>query len=218
HTKVIYVGSLAGVVPGGPGHSHQSVRDLAALGGIPGLELIEPCNEREAEAAVRYAVGEAKGSCYLRLVSIPVDTPFELPADYRLVPGRGTVLRPGRDAVLIGYGPVLLAEAVRAAEQLSRERGIEVTVVNLPWLNRFDGEWLSALVAGVPVVITLDNHYLDGGQGERLAALLAEHAVPARVVRIGLTDVPVCGTNVEVLHALGLDAQSLAGRIEAALG
>ncbi len=218
HTKVIYVGSLAGVVPGGPGHSHQSVRDLVALGGIPGLEMIEPCNEREAEAAVHYAVGEAKASCYLRLVSIPVDTSFDLPADYRLLPGRGTVLRPGRDAVLIGYGPVLLSEAVRAAEQLSRERGVELKVVNLPWLNRFDPQWLQELVAGVPMVITLDNHYLDGGQGERLAALLAEHAVPPRVLRIGLTDVPVCGTNVEVLRALGLDAESLAGRIGAALG
>lgn len=218
HTKVIYVGSLAGVVPGGPGHSHQSVRDLAALGGIPGLAMIEPCNEREAEAAVRYAVGEAKGSCYLRLVSIPVDTPFELPADYRLVPGRGTVLRSGRDAVLIGYGPVLLSEAVRAADQLARERGREVAVVNLPWLNHFDPDWLAEVTAGVPLVVTLDNHYLDGGQGERLAALLAERSIPVRVVRIGLTDVPVCGTNVEVLRALGLDSESLVRRIGAVLG
>ncbi len=217
HTKVIYVGSLAGVVPGGPGHSHQSVRDIAALGGIPGLEMIEPCNERETEAAVRYAIGEAKGSCYLRLCSIPVDTPFELPADYRLVPGRGTVLRPGGDALLIGYGPVLLSEALRAAGQLARERGLEVAVVDLPWLNRFDPQWLAELTAGVAVVFTLDNHYLDGGQGERLSAVLAERSIPVRVVRIGLTAVPVCGTNAEVLGACGLDAESLASRIAAEL-
>lgn len=213
HTRVIYVGSLAGLVPGGPGHSHQAVRDLAALGGIPGLEMIEPCNERETEAAVRYAVVEAQGSCYLRLCSIPVATPFELPADYRLEPGRGTVLRPGRDAVLIGYGPVLLTEAMRAAAQLSQARGLEVAVVDLPWLNRFDAQWLAGLTAGVPVVFTLDNHYLEGGQGERLAALVAEHSIPARVVRIGLSTVPPCGTNAEVLGACGLDAESLASRI-----
>ncbi len=218
HTRVIYVGSLAGVVPGGPGHSHQSVRDLAALGGIPGLEMIEPCNERETEAAVCYLVGEAKGSGYLRLCSIPVETPFELPADYRLVPGRGTLLRPGSDAVLIGYGPVLLAEAMRAAEQLSRDPGLEVAVVNLPWLNRFDPEWLEGLVAGAPKLFTLDNHYLDGGQGERLAALLAGRGSPMRLVRIGLTAVPPCGTNPEVLRACGLDAESLARRIAAELG
>lgn len=216
-TKIIYVGSLAGVLPGGPGHSHQAVRDLAALGGIPGLELLEPCNEQEVEAVVQYAVREAKGSCYLRLVSIPVETSFQLPADYRLIPGRGTVLRSGHDAVVIAYGPVLLSEVMRAAEQLSRERGLEVAVVNLPWLNRFDVDWLRELVADVPVVVTVDNHYLDGGQGERLAAVLAEQTVPTRVVRIGLTDVPVCGTNSEVLRVLGLDAESLAERIGALL-
>ena len=41
-SKVIYVGSLAGLVPGGPGHSHQSVRDISALGAVPGMALIEP--------------------------------------------------------------------------------------------------------------------------------------------------------------------------------
>src|SRR5438093_828562 len=41
-TKIIYVGTLAGVIPGGPGHSHQSVRDISAIGSIPGLVAIEP--------------------------------------------------------------------------------------------------------------------------------------------------------------------------------
>ena len=216
-TRVIYVGSLAGVTPGGPGHSHQAVRDIAALGGIPRLEMIEPCNARETAAAVEYAVRRAPGSCYLRLTSLPVETPFELPADYRLEPGRGTLLRPGAHALVIGYGPVLLAEAMRAAAQLSRERAREVAVVNLPWLNRVDTEWLAELAGRVPVLFTLDNHYLAGGQGERLAAALAELALPVRLIRIGLSDVPPCGTNVEVLHACGLDAPSLAARIAAEL-
>ena len=55
-SKVIYVGSLAGLVPGGPGHSHQSVRDISALGGMPGMALIEPFSEHEVRAAVDWAV------------------------------------------------------------------------------------------------------------------------------------------------------------------
>jgi transketolase len=217
-TRIIYVGSLAGTVPGGPGHSHQAVRDIAALGGIPGLEMIEPCNARETVAAVEYAVHRAPGSCYLRLTSIPVEVPYELPADYRLAPGRGALLRPGADALVIGYGPVLLAEAVRAAERVSREHGREVMVINLPWLNRVDPAWLTGLAATVPVVFTLDNHYLVGGQGDRVCSTLAEAAVCTRVVKLGLTDVPACGTNPEVLRACGLDAPALAARIARALG
>ena len=52
-TKVVYVGSLAGLVPGGPGHSHQSVRDIATLASVPNLELIEPSCEAEAALATQ---------------------------------------------------------------------------------------------------------------------------------------------------------------------
>src|SRR5207244_8769077 len=60
-SKVIYVGSLAGIVPGGPGHSHQSVRDVSALGAMPGMALIEPFCEDEVRAAVDWAVHRARG-------------------------------------------------------------------------------------------------------------------------------------------------------------
>ena len=54
--KIIYTATLAGVVPGGPGHSHQSVRDISAIGSVPGLTAFEPCSEREARLAIRWAV------------------------------------------------------------------------------------------------------------------------------------------------------------------
>ena len=58
-TKVIYAGSLAGIVPGGPGHSHQSVRDIAIMGCVPGMALIEPFCDAEAE--LRAALGGRRG-------------------------------------------------------------------------------------------------------------------------------------------------------------
>jgi transketolase len=214
-TKVVYVGSLAGVLPGGPGHSHQAVRDIAALAAVPRLTMIEPCNEQETKAAVTYACAPTTGSIYLRLTSIPVEIPFELPADYRLVPGQGTLLREGNDALVIGYGPVLLAEAFRAAQQLSAEQGLEVAIVNLPWLNSIDAQWLAGLAAGRRIVVTLDNHYLVGGQGDRICSTLAESGVLSgiRVVKLGIADIPVCGTNAEVLAAHGLSAVDLVSRI-----
>ncbi len=137
-TRVIYVASLAGLLPAGPGHSHQSVRDVAILGSIPGLELIEPSTEAEVELAVDYCVNRAAGSSYLRLVSIPAEVPYRLPDGYRLEPGRGVTVREGRDAVVIAYGPIMLSQAYRAAELLAGRAALEVAVVNLPWLNRVD--------------------------------------------------------------------------------
>src|SRR5262249_15283977 len=94
-TKIVYVATLAGVVPGGPGHSHQSVRDISAIGSVPGLTAIEPCCEREARLAIRWAVEANPASTYLRFVNVPLDLPYTLPASYRLDVGRGVTLRDG---------------------------------------------------------------------------------------------------------------------------
>lgn len=215
-TKIIYVGSLAGLTPGGPGHSHQSVRDIAALAAVPGLVLLEPATEAEVGLALDYCLNEAATSCYLRLVSIPVEVPFTLPANHRLVLGQGVPLTDGRDAVLFTYGPVMLSQAVLAARALA-QRGVTVAVYNLPWLNRIDRDWLARVTAGIDWVFTLDNHYTTGGQGDLILSALATlpRTGSGRAHKLGLVEIPACGTNDEVLAAHRLDAASLTDEIAA---
>jgi transketolase len=210
HSKIIYVGTLAGVVPGGPGHSHQSVRDIVAMNGIPGLTLIEPSCEIEVAAALKWAVEENQQSTYLRMVSIPCEIPYAMPDDYKLIPGQGIVLRKGSDGVLISYGPVMLPIAVQAASILEEE-GFSLKVVNLPWLNKIDSDWLRDIISSVEHVFTIDNHYISGGQGEMIGneiAMLQKDQSPS-VHHFGVTDVPLCGTNEEVLAAHKLDVVSI---------
>jgi transketolase len=208
-TKIIYTGTLAGVIPGGPGHSHQSVRDISAIGSVPGLVAIEPCSEREARLAIRWAIEENDASTYLRFVNVPIDLPYVLPKSYSLQVGRGVTLRQGDDVALVGYGPILMASAWQAAEELAAN-GISAAVVNLPWLNRIDHEWVYETLGRFPAILTLDNHYVVLGQGVSVAAALAHTGVKADVRSIGLADVPVCGSNAEVLAHHGLDASSIA--------
>src|SRR5262245_55266427 len=100
-TKIIYVGTLAGLVPGGPGHSHQSVRDISAIGAVPGLTAIEPCSEREARLAIRWAVERNEASTYLRFVNVPLDLPYSLQASYSLRVGCGGTLRQVTDVTAV---------------------------------------------------------------------------------------------------------------------
>jgi transketolase len=161
---------------------------------------------------LKYLLREAKGSGYLRLVSIPCDVPYKLPDNYVPRAGVGVELRSGREAAIIGYGPVLLPQAWHAATLLKERSGLDVAVINLPWLSRVDRQWLAAAVAGRRAVFTLDNHFVDGGQGRMLAAEIAELGLDRlpRIRRFGLSDIPSCGQNAEVLRAHGLDAESLA--------
>ena len=216
-SKVIYVGSLAGIVPGGPGHSHQSVRDISALGAVPGMALIEPFSEDEVRAAVSWAVHRAPGSVYLRLVSVRWALGFDPPAIDQLVPGRGTVLRPAADALLVAAGPVMVAAGWQAAELLAEE-GHEAGVVALPWLRDVDGAWLAEVAGGSPI-FCLDNHYVTAGQGDAVLAALAADApeAAARVHKIGVTSIPKSGENNEVLRAHGLDAEGIRRQVSSHL-
>jgi transketolase len=218
-TKIVYVASLAGLLPSGPGHSHQSVRDISTLASIPGLVMLEPCSEEEVALGVEYCARSAPESCYLRLVSIPCQVPYRLPVTYSLSEGRGVALTEGDDAILFGYGPVLLAQAFEAAVILREERGIGLTVVNLPWLNRVDDRWLQETVGECRHIFTLDDHYVAFGQGQMLSARLAALGLaPGTLIRLlGIGELPVCGVNSEVLTAHELDAASLAREVAAVL-
>jgi transketolase len=128
-------------------------------------------------------------------------------------------VRPGTDAVVFGYGPWLLSNAWHAAEQIEHGGGGSIRIVNLPWLNRADAGWLQQTIGECSTVITLDNHYVQGGQGEMLAAAIAELGLHrrVRVSRIGVVELPKCGTNDEVLAYHHLDVPGLVEQFRGAL-
>ena len=131
-----------------------------------------------------------------------------MPADYALQVGRGVTLRSGTDVAIVGYGPMLLTNAWRAADELAAQ-GISAAVIDLPWLNRIDDEWVKTLGA-FSHIVTLDNHYLEYGQGVMIAAALARTGVRSQLSQIGLTEIPACGSNADVLAYHGLDAAGIA--------
>jgi len=216
NTHVVYVGGLSGLIPGGPGHSHQAVRDIGALRGVPGLALAAPCTEAETAMALDLLLNHHRGPGWLRLESVPWPVPFDLPPDYRPEIGRGVAVTEGEDAVLLAYGPVMLSQAYAAAEELAGE-SIGLAVVNLPWPTIVDPAWLAAVIGDARMVFTLDNHYLDGGMGQTVLTAMAESGLHRPVRRLGVDRIPVCGTHPEVLAAHGLDAASLAETVRRAL-
>ena len=217
HTKVVYVGGLSGVLPAGPGHSHQSVREISAVGGVPNLVMAAPSCPGEVGPLLDWCLDVHDGPSFLRMASLPADIDYDVPANYRPVPGRGFAITEGADAVLIGSGPILLAQAVKAARTLA-DQGIGLQVVNLPWLNRVDPFWVEELARGKRLLVTLDDHYLEGGQGEKVMAALALAGVAIPTLQLGLTKVPPSGQPAEVLARLGLDAAGIAASVKAALG
>ena len=213
-TKIIYVCHYAGLIPAGPGKSHQSLRDISLFGALPNCVILEPGNGLETKRALEWCVGGGNDICMMRLAISPSPRTIALPSDYQFAFGRGTVLHPGSDAVLFAYGPVMLNEALLAAEVLEK-RGLSLKVVNMPWLNRVDVTWLEQTVGGCKAIFVVDNHSPYGGLGDSLlnAAAGSDTMRGRRIIKLAVDEYPACGTPQEALTYHRLDGESLGCRI-----
>jgi transketolase len=103
----------------------------------------------------------------------------------------------------------MLHEALTAAEAL--DGGLQV--VNMPWLNRVDLDWLNELVEPFDELFVVEDHAPVGALGDALRRELG----PRPLTVYGVEGWPACGTPVEALRFHGLDGSSLADRIAVAL-
>jgi transketolase len=213
-TKIIYVCHYAGLIPAGPGKSHQSIRDISLFGALPNCVIIQPCNAAETRMAVDYCIDQTTENCVLRLVIGPSPRVIELSPRYILTPGQGSIIINGRDAVLFAYGPVMLHEALVAAETLTT-RGFSLRVVNMPWLNTADPDWLTTVVANTQMVCVLEDHAPIGGLGDHLLQVMVRRGLLSnkQFYKFGVEGYPACGTPAEALRHHGLDGESLAHRL-----
>lgn len=215
-TKVVYALHYAGLIPAGPGKSHQSLRDASLLAAIPGLTVVHPGSVGETRALLRWAVEDAQESVAIRLAIGP--SPRPLPFEGPLEPGRGTLLHEGDDGLLVAYGPVLLHEALVAAESLEAE-GTGLAVVAMPWLDRVDVDWWAALLDPYAGVLVVEDHAPEGALGDALGRALGPAGLlegrPLEVA--GVEGWPACGTPAEALRHHRLDGASLAERVRALL-
>ena len=213
-TKIIYVCHYAGLIPAGPGKSHQSLRDISLFGALPNFEILQPCNAAETEMALNYCVKESLNNCVLRLIIGPSPRIVELPSNYRFEIGKGVVFRDGEDGVLFCYGPVMLNEALVANEILSKQR-FSLKVVNMPWLNRINITWLEDCIKDLNAIYVLEDHAPEGGLGDYLLrTMVKRNLLGGRHYRCyAVEGFPACGTPTEALKYHSLDGASLSEKI-----
>lgn len=214
YSKVVYVGSLAGVLPGGPGHSHQAVRDITGMLAMPGLTVLEPANAAQVRKALRWAVNDNDGSTYIRLTSIPYELDSSIAENEDFIPGRGAKVREGNDIAIICFGPIMSHQAMQAADILS-EKGVNGSVIVTPWVNKIDIAWLEGVIKNTSMVVMLENQYVESGAGGHYIATMAISGLLAdkKVMSMGLEELPACGRNEEVLEYHGLNASKIASAI-----
>jgi transketolase len=209
HLNVKIGATHAGISVGEDGATHQCNEDIALMRTIPGMVVINPCDDVEARAAVKAAY-EYVGPVYMRFgrLALPV---INDEASYKFELGKGVELRKGKDVTIIATG-LCVSESLAAAEKLA-EKGIDAQVINIHTIKPIDEEIVVAAAKATGRIFTVEEHSIIGGLGSAVAEVLAEKA-PAKLTRIGVNDTfGESGPAVELLKKYGLNADGIAERV-----
>ncbi|MCM1314383.1 MAG: transketolase family protein [Muribaculaceae bacterium] len=213
HLNVKIGATHAGISVGEDGATHQCNEDIALMRTIPGMTIINPCDDVEARAAVRAAV-EFNGPVYMRFgrLAVPVINDRET---YKFELGKGVVMKDGKDVTIVATG-LMVNEALEASKVLEKE-GISARVVNIHTIKPLDRELICRCAKETGVIVTAEEHSIIGGLGSAVAEAVTE-CCPVPVVKIGVNDVyGYSGPAVELLKKFGLSAENIIEKTKYAL-
>ncbi len=182
--KVVIVGSHAGISVGPDGGTHQALEDIALMRVMPNMDVISPCDAIEAKKATE-ALAKTERPAYLRLAreKTPIittdETPYEIgKAEIYWIPDVGIA-----QVGIIVTGS-LTYRAILAAKELETE-GIKTKVMNLSSISPIDSEAIITLAKESKVIVTVEEHQINGGMGSAVAEVLAQN-YPVPIEFIGV--------------------------------
>jgi len=195
-------GSHAGVSIGEDGPSQMALEDIASLRAVHGSTVLHPCDANQTAKLVA-RMADTEGIVYLR--TLRPATPVVYGPDEEFEIGGSRTLRQGDDVAIVGAG-ITVHEALRAAETLA-EDGIEARVIDLYSIKPLDEETLRSLACPI---VTVEDHWPEGGIGEAVLSALAESDERPPVVRLAVHGMPHSGKPAELLAEAGIDADGIA--------
>ena len=186
------------------GNTHHSLNDVAITRAIPDLEVYQPCDKYQVKALFNYLLKSNKPA-YVRIGKRKLDNVYH--EDFGFIPGKATIIKPGKDICLISTGETLYF-TLKAAEKLASD-GIDFEVVDLGSIKPIDTEMIGKLAQEFDQIVTIEEHDVINGIGAAVASEVAKYG-HAKLNSLGFPDKPaIQGTQDEVFHYYGLDAEGI---------
>jgi transketolase len=209
---VKFVAPFAGLEAGPWGATHHAIEDIALLRSIPGMTILSPADPNESLAAVR-AAAATDGPVYIRLGFLAplegYDAPFHI--------GEIVTLRGGDDAAILATGGCV--QSALAAHEALRADGVAARVLNVHTLKPLDRPAVERAARETGRLVTVEEHFIDGGLGGAVAEILAELGT-GRLRRVGVRD-RFCTEVVpypELLRIHGIDAAGVQAAVRELVG
>jgi len=210
---MIFCGSHAGVSIGEDGASQMGLDDIAMFRSVMGSTVLYPSDAVSCEKLTEAAGGHA-GVCYIRTTRQA--TPVIYAGDEQFpLGGSKTLRKSARDTATIVAAGITLHEALEAYEVLKKE-GILVRVIDLYCVKPVDVKSLKKAAKETGVIITVEDHHVEGGLGEAVASALSPYA--ATVESLAVRKMPRSGKPAELLEYEGISAGAIVKKVRQIAG
>jgi transketolase len=201
-------GSHAGVSIGEDGPSQMGLEDIAMLRAVNGSTVLHPCDANQTAQLVA-AMADLEGISYLR--TLRPATPVLYGPDEEFVVGGSRVLRSSDDdAVAVVAAGITVHEALKAADALAGD-GVSVRVIDCYSIKPID---TPTLVDAGERLVTVEDHWTEGGLGDAVLGALAEAGASPRVKKLAVSDLPRSGKPADLVKAAGIDAEAIAAAVK----
>jgi transketolase len=198
-------GSHAGVSIGEDGPSQMALEDIASMRAIHGSTVLHPSDANQTAKLVA-AMADRPGISFLR--TLRGKTPVRTPPDEVVQIGGSRVAVEGDDVAIVACG-ITLDEAVKAAEKLADE-GVHARVLDCYSIKPIDAEAVRAAARDCGALVTVEDHWPEGGLADAVLEALADGDEHAKVVRLAVREMPGSGSPEELLHEARIDAEAIA--------
>jgi transketolase len=208
-------GSHAGVSIGEDGPSQMALEDLAMMRAVHGSTVLYPCDGNSTARLVG-AMADLPGISFIRTTREKTPVIYGGDEDFP-VGGSKTLRSSDADRVtLVGAG-ITVHEALEAAGSLEAD-GIAARVVDCYTIKPIDAATLRAAASQTGLLVTIEDHWIEGGLGDAVLAALADGGdLSGGVVKVAVTQMPGSGTPEELRDWAGISASAIADRVRSLL-
>ena len=198
-------GSHAGVSIGEDGPSQMALEDIASFRAIHGSTVLHPSDANQTAKLVA-ALADREGISFLR--TLRGKTEVRTPPDEDVAIGGSRTVHEGDDVAIVACG-ITVDQAVEAAGRLAGD-GISARVIDAYSIKPIDAETLRAAARECGAIVTVEDHWPEGGLGDAVLEALAEAEDRPPVHKLAVREMPTSGTPDELLHWAGIDADGIA--------
>jgi len=200
------IGNGGGLVYAPLGPTHQAIEDIGILRTLPNMTIVAPCDAEEMKRLMVASL-DWPHPLYIRLAK-GGDTIVSNP-ELGFIIGKGIKLKEGNDVLFVTTG-ITTQKALSAAEFLADEK-VECGVLHMHTIKPFDIKGLIQAAKSAELVVTIEEHVLNGGLGSAVLETFSDHGVYKKVIRLGIPDVfaEKYGSQDIIMAGFGLDPDNI---------